>query len=121
MFWLAFQLISLLPFVFLHPSPTRWTSRVTGAPWAEASTSITGILIHEQHAVHAIRTVGIDIGKRPRSAFESASGQTLRSGVPRSASALPGSSPKADIPLMMSWTALHPTCGNHRGLSGKES
>src|SRR4051794_25044610 len=23
--------------------------------------------------------------------------------------------------LMMSWTALHPTCGNHRGLSGKES
>ena len=51
---------------------------MTGAPWAEASTSITGILIHEQHAVHAIRTVGIDIGKRPRSAFESASGQTLR-------------------------------------------
>src|SRR4051795_2566783 len=28
---------------------------------------------------------------------------------------------KAAIPLMMSWTALHPTCGNHRGLSGKES
>ena len=22
---------------------------------------------------------------------------------------------------MMSWTALHPTCGNHRGLSGRES
>src|SRR3954471_18848570 len=28
---------------------------------------------------------------------------------------------KAAGPLMMSWTALHPTCGNHRGLSGKES
>src|SRR4051794_41953049 len=36
-------------------------------------------------------------------------------------SALPRCSPKADVPLLMSWTALHPTCGNHRGLSGKES
>src|SRR5215204_7531059 len=39
----------------------------------------------------------------------------------RQASASLTSHSEADSPLLMSWTALHPTCGNHRGLSGKES
>src|SRR5215204_7828480 len=66
------------------------------------------------------RIVGIGSPRSVSRPLRFVLGQTLSSGVPRSASALPGSSPKADRPLTMSWTALHPTCGNHRGLSAKE-